>query len=179
MAFKPAFAIWITGLPASGKSTIARRLRNQLASREIDIAVLESDQIRRTLTPNPTYDSDERERFYRTLIVMGALLVRHGVPVVFDATAHRRKWRDSGRNEIGRFMEVFVDCPLSICVARDPKGIYRRGQRRGGTVPGLHEPYEAQENPDVVIRYDEDPEEAAARIILKLIDVGFIPCQQG
>lgn len=175
MACKPAFAIWITGLPASGKSTIAGSLCARLSERGVDCAVLESDELRRVLTPDPRYDPEERERFYGAMIYIGELLVRHGVPVIFDATANRRVWRDRARREISRFMEVYTECPLEICMARDPKGIYRRGRESGGTVPGLGEPYEAPLSPELTIRCDrEEPEGAALRIVSRLAELGFI-----
>jgi adenylylsulfate kinase len=170
------FAIWITGLPASGKSTITGCLKAQFAARGVDAVVLESDELRRVLTPTPRYDEAERDHFYRAMIYIGALLVKHGVPVIFDATAHRRVWREQARNEIPHLIEVYAECPLEICMQRDPKGIYRRGKKSNvGTVPGLHEPYEPPENPDVVIHCGrEDPVEGAARVICKLIEGGFL-----
>src|ERR1019366_35969 len=89
-----AFAVWISGLPASGKSTLTRALNTQLAGRGIDVAVLESDELRPVFTPDPHYDENERATFYRQITYIGALLVRHGVPVIFDATANRRVWRE-------------------------------------------------------------------------------------
>lgn len=149
----------------------------QLAARGVDAAILESDELRKILTPQPSYDEAERDQFYRAIIYTGTLLANHGVPVIFDATANRRVWRDEARRAISRFLEVYVDCPLEVCIARDPKGIYRRGRESAkGTVPGLHEPYEAPEQPDIVIHCDrDDPEAAAARIVDKLIAAGFLP----
>jgi adenylylsulfate kinase len=180
VASEQAFAVWITGLPSSGKSTLARCLRDQLSARGIDSAILESDALRRQLTPHPTYDEAERDHFYKVMVYIGRLLARNGVPVIFDATGHRRAWRRQARNEIPRFIEVYAECPLETCMRRDPKGIYRRGREGPGTVPGLHEEYEAPEHPDVVVHCDkEDSHEAAARIIFKLIDAGFVSCQEG
>jgi len=172
----PAFAVWITGLPASGKSTIASALRDQLTSREIDVAVLESDTLRRILTPSPRYDEEERENFYRAMVYVGILLTEHGVPVIFDATANRRAYRDEAREQISRFLEVFVDCPLEVCIRRDRKGTYRKAQEGTATiVPGLQVPYEAPENADVIMRGDvETPEAAARKIVSKLLETKFI-----
>ena len=157
MASEP-FAIWITGLPASGKSSIVRSLAAQLAARGVQPVVLESDELRRILTPHPTYDPAEREQFYNAMISMGALLMRQ-----------------RARREIPNFIEVYVECPLEICMARDPKGIYRRGRQSPGTVPGLHEPYEEPGDPEVVVHSArEDPEAAAARIVRILNDRGFV-----
>src|SRR5579872_285000 len=116
-----AFAVWLTGLPASGKSTIAASLRAQLNGRGIDAAVLESDELRKIFTPHPRYDPEERDTFYRQMVYLGTLLTQHGVPVLFDATANRRAYRDWARQQIPKFLEVYVDCPLAACMARDPK----------------------------------------------------------
>jgi adenylylsulfate kinase len=170
------FAVWITGLPASGKSTVTTALKAQLAARGLDVAVLESDALRSAFTPHPRYDEEERDTFYRQMVFVGALLTRHGVPVIFDATANRRRYRDQARQEIPKFLEVYVDCPLETCIARDPKGIYRSA-REGAltTVPGLQAAYEPPQNPDVIVRGDrDDPEAAAQQIIAKLAEKGYL-----
>ena len=168
--------MWITGLPASGKSTVARALKAQLGERGVDATVLESDLLRKIVADNPRYDEQGRDAFYRLLTETGVRLTAQGVPVIFDATASRRLHRDRARQQIPRFMEVYVECPLAICVARDPKGIYR--QAREGTaanVPGLQAAYEPPEAPDILIHGDRDaPEAAAARVIEKLAEKGYL-----
>ena len=147
-----AFAIWITGLPASGKSTIVSELRPQLDALGLTVDVLESDEVRRVLTPAATYSQEERDLFYRALAFTGQRLVAHGVTVVFDATASRRAYRDFARRAIPRFAEVWVDCPLAICMERDRKGTYKKGERgESSTVPGLQAPFEAPLNPELRI----------------------------
>jgi adenylylsulfate kinase len=171
-----AFAVWITGLPASGKSTIAAKLITQLNARGVDVALLESDELRKIFTPHPRYDPEERDMFYRQMVYVGVLLTQHGVPVVFDATANRRVYRDWAREQISKFVEVYVECPLKTCMARDPKGIYRRAREgQAETVPGLQTTYEAPEKPEVVLHGDRDaPEEAARRIVAKLADSDYL-----
>lgn len=175
----PAFAVWMTGLPASGKSTVTRAVVHELAARGVDVAVLESDALRPVLTPRATYSEEERETFYRTMTYIGALLVKHGVPVIFDATANRRAYRAGARAAIERFMEVYVDCPLDICVARDPKGIYRKAQRgQASTVPGLQAPYEAPEHAEVIVSgHDESREAGSHTIVRALEDKGYMKRQ--
>jgi adenylylsulfate kinase len=160
----------MTGLPASGKSTVTAALKAQLLGREVDVAVLESDILRGVLTPHPRYDEAERDTFYRQMVFIGTLLTQHGVPVIFDATANRREYRDLARRQIPRFFEVYVDTPLEICKARDPKGIYRgAGEKTANTVPGLQSRYEPPEHPEVVVHGDrESPEAAAVRVIVAL-----------
>lgn len=138
--------------------------------------MLESDAMRQVFTPNPSYSEDERAVFYSQITWVGGLLVHHGVPVIFDATANRRSWREAGRRAIPRFIEVYVDCPLEVCMARDPKGIYRRArQDDASSVPGLQASYEPPEKPEVVVYADrEAPESAARRVMAKLLKIGYI-----
>jgi adenylylsulfate kinase-like enzyme len=151
-------------------------LKTQLADQGIDVAVLESDVLRRIFTPQPHYDEDERETFYRQIVYVGEILTQHGVPVIFDATANRRAYRSWARTRIPRFLEVYLDSALETCMARDPKGIYRQAREGGAaSVPGLQSAYEPPENPDVVISGDkEDPATGAVRVRAKLAEKGFI-----
>src|SRR5689334_6185408 len=123
---QPAFAMWITGLPASGKSTITAALVAQLHGLGIDVAVLESDALRKAFSGSSRYDEQDREYFYGSLAFIGRTLTEHGITVIFDATANRRSYRERARVGIPRFVEVFVECPLDVCIQRDPKGIYRQ-----------------------------------------------------
>jgi adenylylsulfate kinase len=171
-----AFAIWITGLPASGKSTLAACLAAQLHARGQDVAVLESDLLRRVFTKRPSYDEKERAAFYEQMVYVGTLLTQHGVPVVFDATANRRCYRDRAREQIPQFLEVYVATPLEICMARDPKGIYQKArQGAANTVPGVQVAYEPPEFPDVIVHGErETPQVAAARVVAALAEAGYL-----
>ena len=170
-----SFAIWITGLPASGKSTIVSALKPQLEAMGLAVEVLESDEVRRVITPTPTYSEAERDLFYRALAFTGQKLVAHGVTVVFDATASRRAYRDFARSVIPRFIEVSVECSLVVCMERDRKGTYRKGQRGESlTVPGLQSPYEAPINPDLRIDTTITPSGDAARRICDLVKAKFL-----
>lgn len=161
-----SFALWLTGLSGCGKSSIARELAALLHDRGVDPAVLESDAMRTQLTPFPRYDESEREFFYSALVELGAHCVAQGVPVIFDATANRRAYRDAARARIARFAEIFVDTPLEVCAARDPKGLYRAAREgRSSTLPGLQAAYEAPLSPELMLHGDHGtPREAAERI---------------
>jgi adenylylsulfate kinase len=171
-----AFAVWITGLPASGKSTLANALARQIHERGIEMTVLESDALRKMFSTRPRYDEQDREYFYGSLAFIGRILTEHGISVIFDATANRRSYRDRARQEIPRFIEVLVECPQEICIQRDPKGIYRRALKgEASDVPGIQAAYEPPETPAVVIHGDRDaPEEAAHRVVEVLVRKGFL-----
>ncbi len=168
------FAVWITGLPASGKSIITNALKRRLAERGVDVAALESDVLRKIFEGRQPYSPAGRDAFYRQMVFVGSLLTEHGVAVIFDATANRRAYRDRARREINRFLEVYLDVPLATCMARDPKGIYRSGASgEAKNVPGLQDPYEPPERPDVVI-HGENAEADARQIIEKLLEKGYL-----
>lgn len=165
-----AFAVWLTGLPASGKSAIAAALKPKLEALGMPVEVLESDALRLALTPAPTYSPAERDLFYRAVAVMGGRLVAQGVTVLFDATANRRAYRDFARSLIPRFIEIAVECPLEVCMERDRKGTYRKGQAgESATVPGLQEPYEPPLEPALRIDTTRTEPEAAADLILGML----------
>ena len=171
---KPPFAIWITGLPASGKSTIRKALVNRLEDAGIHAQVLESDELRKIITPKPSYSLEERDNFYNVMVYIGELLVRNGVNVIFDATANKRLYRDNARGAITNFIEVFVKCPLSVCMQRDPKGIYKKAKKgEAATVPGLQELYEEPLNPEIIVESDKEDPEAAAEKILQFLMRSF------
>ena len=96
--------------------------------------------------------------------------------MIFDATANRRRYREGARQQISKFMEVYVDSPPGICIHRDPKGIYRKGlEGKADAVPGLQVEYESPENPDLVVQGDnENPERAAERVIESLVEKGYL-----
>ncbi|MFB0544716.1 MAG: adenylyl-sulfate kinase, partial [Asgard group archaeon] len=100
MARRKGFAVWITGIPASGKSTIAKVLKKALLRRKIHTQILDSDFIRKIITPNPKYTERERDFFYNVLAWIGKLLVDNRVNIIFAATAHKRIYRDKARKWI-------------------------------------------------------------------------------
>jgi len=136
--------VWFTGLPASGKSTLAARVRDRLDH----AIVLDSDQLREVLG---TADYARRDEFYAVLGRLAALLAGQGHVVLVAATAPRRAHRDQARALAPRFVEVYVQTPLDECERRDPKGLYARARADGATVlPGIGAPYEPPLAPEVI-----------------------------
>jgi len=174
------FTLWLTGLPASGKSSITKVLVRLLHDRDVDPVVLESDTFRKYFTPDATHSEADRVLFYRGMVEVARLFTAHGVPVILDATGNRRSYRAPAREYLAPFAEVLVDCPLEICVQRDPKGIYQKGRSGAATtVPGLQVEYEAPLHPELHLRSDrQDPESAARTVLDFLICSNWIPSKK-
>lgn len=174
-----SWAVWLTGPPASGKSTLARALRKLLTADGVQAVWLESDALRRILTPEPAYSPEERDRFYAEVADFAALLVDQGFPVLVDATAPRRVHRERLRRKVSRFLEVFVDAPLEVREARDPKGLYRRAREGNAPhLPGSTEDYEEPLKPDLVIAGTAPAEEAAQSLRNLLREKGFVQSEK-
>ncbi len=182
-----AFAIWFTGLPGSGKTMIASRTAALLRQKGIDIRILQLDEIRRVLTPHPKYTDDERDIVYAALGYMAKLLTECGKNVFIDATANRRKYRDTARKIIPQFAEVFIRCPIEVCIEREarrkavfsPKDIYKKSAASGATVPGINVPYEEPLKPEIIIDSDKITIEESARKAADAIVGIFNPVHRG
>lgn len=162
--------IWLTGLPASGKSTLAREVKRLLAERGVHAVILDSDDMRRVLTPQARYTEEEREWFYAVIAHLAAWLARSGICVLVAATAHRRAYRERARQELADgagFAEVYVRCPPAVCRQRDPKGIYAMAEQGDAdSVPGLGATYEPPLDPASEVNTAlTSPEEGAEVVV--------------
>lgn len=166
--------LWITGLPGSGKSTIADAVKKQYPT----FVILRMDDLRKVITPQPAYSNDEREMVYRSIIYTARVLSELGHDVIIDATGNMRHWRELARQLIPSFAEIYLNCPLDICRQREeqrrethgaPERIYQKGMA-GWPVPGVTAPYEAPVNPEVVIDAENITAADAAELIGRFIE---------
>ncbi len=144
-----SWAIWISGPPASGKTTMARAAGELLRSRGEPVCVLELDAVLSRLVPDPKDTETERELVYRALGYMAAQLTEAGIPVIVDAPAPRRRWRELARANILRFAEVQLICPAEVCAARERAARWHLGGAR------LDPPGEGTGAPDIAFAYEE------------------------
>jgi len=175
-----AWAAWVTGLPGSGKTTVASIAADILRARGVHVKVLNIDDVRKVLTPRPTYGEDERAIVYAALAYMAKLLVEEGVNVIIDATGNLRRYRDVARGLIPDFAEVLINCPMDVAMGREakriggsaPKDIYEKGKTgKSSTVPGLNVPYEPPWQPLATLDTDKlAPEAAGALMADALLD---------
>lgn len=176
------WVVWLTGLPGSGKTVRARELLKKLNEKNIEIEYLRMDEIRDILTPKKKYTEEERDCAYRALVLISKFLSDHGINVILDATGYRRVWRELARKIIPKFVEVYVECPLEICMKRESErkdnlilsDLYKKALRRmkeGKEIDGLGEvigvdvEYEKPKKPDLVIESDKlSPKESSEKI---------------
>ena len=146
-------ALWITGLPGSGKSTLAEEIQHH----HPEFIILSMDAFRKIVTPDPSYADTERDLVYRALIFTAMKMTELGHNVIIDATGNRLKWRDLARKLISRYREIYLKCPVEVCMEREkkrltfhdaPKDIYKKG-KSGWPVPGVTAPYEEPVQPEL------------------------------
>ncbi len=163
--------VWFTGLPSSGKSTAAARVRAALGARGRIALRLDGDEVRAALVPAPGHWPAERDAFYETLARLAALLAAQGALVLVAATAHRRAHRARARELAPRFLEVYLATGLEECERRDAKGLYALARAgKAPLLPGVGVEYEVPAHPDVVIAPGDDGEAAAAHVARLLAD---------
>jgi adenylylsulfate kinase len=159
--------VWFTGLPASGKTTLAMHVRDRLGQLSRPAIVLDSDELRSVLDLGD-YDVAGRDAFYKRLGRLALLLARQDQVVLVAATAPERRYRDDIRAHAPRFVEVWVSTPLVECAARDPKGLYARAAAgQAPRLPGLGTPYDPPLTPEVIARGGHD--ERAVQAIVERI----------
>jgi adenylylsulfate kinase len=173
--------VWFTGLPSSGKSTIAYTVEHALVARGHLAYVLDGDNIRHGLNVNLGFSAEDRAENIRRIGEVGKLFADTGVITLASFVSPYRADRAAVRTamEEGDFFEVFVDTPLEMCEKRDPKGLYKKA--RAGEIAnftGISAPYEAPEKAELVIKtVDYKLEEAAIEVIALLEQAGKIPAQ--
>jgi adenylylsulfate kinase len=151
--------IWFTGLSGSGKSTVAHAVEARLAAAGRLVYVLDGDNVRHGLCKDLGFEPADRSENIRRIGEVAALMVDAGVIVLTSFISPYRSDRQGVRDIVGGdFVEVFVDAPLEVCEARDPKGLYQKA--RAGKIPeftGISAPYEAPEHPDLHLHTGSQP----------------------
>jgi adenylyl-sulfate kinase len=170
------FTVWFTGLPSSGKSTLARMLEQVLVGRGQHVEVLDGDEVRLRLSRGLGFSKEDRDENIRRIAFVANLVTRCGGVAITCAISPYRGLRDEARQEIGRFVEVYVKCSLDVCIDRDVKGLYAKAIRGEiSAFTGISDPYEAPLAPEVVVETDrESPEESLVKILQQLEALGYL-----
>lgn len=167
-----ARTIWLTGLSGAGKTTIANGLERMLAANGYFTRVLDGDVIRRGISRDLGFSPDHRQENIRRIAEVNKLFNQAGVITINAFISPTREIRDLARNIIGkeRFIEVFVEASLQVCISRDPKGLYKKalaGEIRDFT--GMDAPYEEPEQPDLVINTERVTEDDAIELAFRFV----------
>jgi len=158
--------LWFTGLPGSGKSTIADRVAKELVRRGMEIERLDGDQIR-SFFPGTGFTRKEREAHLKRVGYIAALLEKHRITVIASFVSPYTKSRHFVRKLCKNFVEIFVATPLAVCERRDPKRLYRKA-RQGAlkNFTGISDPYEVPRNPEISIDTSDLTVDEASRIVV-------------
>ena len=162
--------IWLTGLPGSGKTTIAKALQPRLKESGFKVELLDGDIVRKELSPELGFTKQDREIHARRVVYLSKLLSRNGIISIVSLISPYREFRRYARSENNinnNFYEVYVKCSLETCIKRDPKGLYKKalsGEIKDLT--GLQDPYEEPENPEVVVDTEMQTLEECVNAIL-------------
>jgi len=170
--------LWFTGLSGAGKTTLAHELSSVLKQRDVLCCTLDGDDLRRTLNADLGFSEEDRTENTRRVAEVAKLFLNEGYVALVALISPLRSQRAAVKSlfEDGQFFEVFVDAPLSVCEARDPKGLYRRARAREiANFTGIDDSYEAPFTPDLHLRTDrESPATLVDEIVSFLETNGFL-----
>lgn len=161
------YTIWFTGLPSSGKSTFARVLRDELIKNNKHVEILDGDEVRLRLSKGLGFSKEDRDENIRRISYVANLITKCGAVAVTCAISPYKSIRQEAREEIGNFVEVFVDCDLDECIRRDVKGLYKKalsGEIKNFT--GISDPYEKPDNPEITVNTSSQTIEQSLKTIL-------------
>lgn len=168
--------LWLTGLPSSGKSTLARMIERLFRKWNLKVELLDGDVVRTHLSKGLGFSREDREANLKRIGFVCQLLTRNGVAAIASVVSPYKETRDYNRKLIGSFVEVYVNTPLEECEKRDVKGLYKKA--RAGEIQnftGVNDPYEAPVNPEVVCETArETPEESVEKILNRLEQLGYL-----
>jgi adenylylsulfate kinase len=170
------FVIWLTGLPGSGKTTIARLLHSKLKQQAAKVELFDGDEVRRQLSPDLGFSKQDRELHAKRVAYLSKLLARNGIIAIASLISPYRSFRDFARQEIGNFVEVYVKCSLETCMKRDPKGLYKKALKGEiKDLTGLQDPYEEPLHPEVIVDSEiQDPDSSVGKILNILRELSYL-----
>ena len=171
------FTIWFTGLSSAGKTTLSHAVHEALRDRGVlNVEILDGDIVRTHLSKGLGFSKPDRDTNIRRIGWVCQLLTKHGVPNMAAAISPYRDVREEVRKMVGRFVEVYVKCSISVCESRDVKGLYK--QARTGEIlhfTGIDDPYEEPLNSEVIVETDkENIEQCTQKIMTKLEELGYL-----
>ena len=168
--------IWLTGIPGSGKTTLAIELKKFYEKKGLSLEILDGDEVRKTLSKDLGFSPEDRKEHNRRVIFVAQILAKNGVTTVVPLISPYRETRDYARKEIPTFVEVWIKASIDECKKRDPKGLYKKalaGEIKNLT--GLQAPYEEPKNPELVLDTEKlTVEESVEELISTIKNLGYL-----
>jgi len=170
------FTVWFTGLPCCGKTTIADQVATFLKNKDYTVERLDGDIIRQDLTSDLGFSKKDRDENIRRATFVAKMLTRKNVIVLAAFVSPYREQRRNARKEIERFVEIYVRCPVEICMKRDVKGMYQKAlEGKIKHFTGVDDPYEEPEHPELILNTDtESLEESVKKVLQTIKELGYI-----
>lgn len=177
MKKQQGFTIWFTGLPCCGKTTIADKVAILLRKKNYLVEQLDGDFIRQNFSSDLSFTKKDRDENIRRATFLAKMLTRNNVIVLASFVSPYKRLRQKARKEIKRFVEIYVRCPVKICMKRDVKGMYKKAlEGKIKNFTGVDDPYEEPEHPELIVNTDiESVEESVAKVLQKINELGYLP----
>jgi len=176
-----SFTLWFVGLPSCGKSTVARRVETRLQQRGFQVENLDGDNVRQNLHPELSFSKEDRGTNNRRIGFICKLLNKNDVVAIVAAIAPYREYREKVREaveEVGKFVLIYVECPVDVCKARDPKRLYEKAERGEiSNFTGVNDPFEAPTKDEYQIKIntaEQSAEQSTQAVIEGLESLGLI-----
>ncbi len=152
-----SYTFWLTGLPGSGKTTIGSSLVKEFESRDIKCELLDGDELRKIISSELGFSKNDRDIHLRRVTYLCQLLNRNGIVAIVALISPYRESRQYARSKIKNFVEIWVNCPLNVCIQRDPKGLYKKAtDGKINALTGVQDPYEHPVNPEIILNTDNE-----------------------
>jgi adenylyl-sulfate kinase len=179
VAERIGFTLWFTGLSGSGKTTLAKAVEAELRARGLKVERLDGDIVRESLTRDLGFSKEDRDKNIERVTFVAKLLTRNGVATLCSFISPYIERRNKSREEIGSFVECYVECPLETLIERDVKGLYAKalaGEIENFT--GISDPYEPPPNPEITVNSaTQTIQESAAVVLQRLEELGYLPAE--
>lgn len=166
-----AFTIWLTGLPGSGKTTIGSSLVEEFKSKQRNVELLDGDELRKIISSELGFSKRDRDIHLNRVTYLCELLNRNGIITIVALISPYKKSREFARSKIKNFVEVWVNCPLDICIKRDPKGLYKKANDGElNQLTGIQDPYENPPDPEIIVYSGRDSVEQCTQQIIRFVE---------
>ncbi len=172
---------WFTGPSGAGKSTLAGLLSEELRRRGVNVEILDGDEVRTNLSKGLGFSKEDRDTNIKRIGYVCKLLSRNGVVAISAAISPYREIRDFNRQQIGNFVEIYVQCSIEALTKRDVKGLYKKalaGEIQHFT--GVSDPYEPPLSPEITVDSERQSVHESLQTILGYLEQhGWIPAAGG